>query len=46
MIQPKSKPSIQEGVVKREADAWGDVEEAIDNWLEIRYVQVVKPVGL
>ena len=33
MIQPKSKPSIQERCRERELlDAWGDVEEAIDNW--------------
>ena len=32
MIQPKSKPSIQERCrEKATLDAWGDVEEAIDN---------------
>ena len=32
MIQPKSKPSIQERCREKALDAWGDVEEAIDNW--------------
>tara|TARA_B100000902_G_scaffold38984_1_gene46401 strand:+ start:410 stop:1111 length:702 start_codon:yes stop_codon:yes gene_type:complete len=32
MIQPKNKPSIQERCREKALDAWGDVEEAIDNW--------------
>jgi len=32
MIQPKTKPSIQERCREKALDAWGDVEEAIDNW--------------
>ena len=32
MIQPKSKPSIQERCREKALDAWGDVEEAIDNY--------------
>ena len=32
MIQPKIKPSIQERCREKALDAWGDVEEAIDNW--------------
>ena len=32
MIQPKIKPSIRERCREKALDAWGDVEEAIDNW--------------
>jgi hypothetical protein len=32
MIQPKIKPSIQERCREKALEAWGDVEEAIDNW--------------